>query len=244
MKITRFPNGYHVLAIEAMSLLPNGMLILPGETLRCWSGDEVGIPADTAARDVIPMEHPNQKKWKTVSAGGFRSVGIDEDGKLWAYGSNEFGQLGTGTGKIDKMPVQVEPSATWVYADAGWDYTVAVKTDGSLWSWGSNLHGQLGNGTVSECNSPVQVEPGSTWKSVSVFEYHTVAIRKDGSLWTWGKHRGVGTSGTGPVQIGSDTDWVLPFAGMHSNLAIKATKRHGSGLETGRAAMPPENCSK
>jgi len=63
---------------------------------------------------------------------------------------------------------------------------------------------------------------------VTAGHVHNVAIATDGTLWTWG-YNGRGQLGDGtitqrnrPVQICTDTDWVLVAAGGSSNLAIRA----------------------
>ena len=57
------------------------------------------------------------------------------EGSLWAWGNNDYGQLGDGTKTSRTNPVQIGQSFS--AAAAGSSKTVAVKSDGSLWVWGS-----------------------------------------------------------------------------------------------------------
>jgi alpha-tubulin suppressor-like RCC1 family protein len=92
------------------------------------------------------------------------SVSVDEytmviktDGSLWAWGLNEYGQLGDGT-NIDRLePVKIMDSAASV--SAGWYHAAAIKTDGSLLTWGFNGDGQLGDGTTIDRLKPGKIEP-------------------------------------------------------------------------------------
>jgi alpha-tubulin suppressor-like RCC1 family protein len=87
------------------------------------------------------------------------------DGTVWAWGYNFFGQLGDGTTTQRTTPVQV-PGLTGVIAVAGSSYhSLAVRNDGTVWAWGNNGYGQLGDGTSTQRTSPVQVSGLSWWAS-------------------------------------------------------------------------------
>ncbi len=162
-----------------------------------------------------------------VDCGWGHSVGIKNDGTLWAWGANRSGQLGDGTTDYRNSPVQVGIDIDWQSVSVGGDHTVAVKTDGTLWTWGANGGGQLGDGTTIYRNSPVQVGSDDThWQSVSAGSEHTVAIKADGTLWSWGANRSgqLGDDITDyrkiPDQVGSDT-WQSVSAGSEHTVAIK-----------------------
>ena len=61
---------------------------------------------------------------------------IKEDGTLWAWGNNEFGQIGDGTTINRDTPVQIGTDTDWANVAHGVGRTIAVKADGSVWSWG------------------------------------------------------------------------------------------------------------
>lgn len=86
---------------------------------------------------------------------GLRGVGNQKT--LWCWGSNEFGQLGTGQANSAQefTPVQVTTvktgnqessfSAGWRQISVGHTHSCAVQDDDSLWCWGANTYGQLGH---------------------------------------------------------------------------------------------------
>ena len=101
---------------------------------------------------------------------------------LWAWGSNQAGQLGTETQETstdlegNPIPYASQPLAVMedvVSASAGADFTVALKTDGTLWTWGGNDEGQLGTGTTEGSATPVQVLDQVT--AVVAGDYHVAA---------------------------------------------------------------------
>jgi len=91
-----------------------------------------------------------------VSAGGYHTCAIKQDGSLWCWGWNLSGQLGDGTNSDKFTPVQIMSSGVSSVALGGY-HTCAIKTDGSLWCWGLNSDGQLGDGTGTNRNTPVRV---------------------------------------------------------------------------------------
>ncbi|MCL2609750.1 MAG: hypothetical protein FWD94_07600, partial [Treponema sp.] len=132
------------------------------------------------------------QRWVSVSAGGSHTMGIKTDGSLWAWGNNNYGQLGNGAhgaGTIKNTPTAIAAGQRWVSVSAGGGHTMGIKPDGSLWAWGSNSTGQFGDGTTSGWYEPVATAFGQTWTSVSAGSWHTVGIKPDGSLWAWGSNK-------------------------------------------------------
>ena len=78
--------------------------------------------------------------------------------KLFSWGDNGSGQLGSGTLTDRSSPVQVGTLSNWTHIDCGDYHTLGIDyTYGNLWSWGSNVYGELGLGDNSSRSSPVQV---------------------------------------------------------------------------------------
>jgi hypothetical protein len=117
-----------------------------------------------------------------VAVGGDHTVAVKDDGSLWAWGWNLFGQLGDPALYLTSTPVQIGSDFSAVAA--GSFHTIALKRDGSLWAWGDNAHGQLGDGTTTAATSPAQI--GSGFAAIAAGGSHSFALKGDGSLWAWG----------------------------------------------------------
>lgn len=93
---------------------------------------------------------------KSVVAGKERqvSLAVGVDGTLWAWGTNEHGQLGNGTTTDSSIAVQASTITNVRFANVGGGFALAVvnsdaaATSGAPWSWGSDSNGQLGNGSL------------------------------------------------------------------------------------------------
>ncbi len=90
----------------------------------------------------------------SIAAGGNVSLawGMEAKGKdhyLWAWGSNRFGQLGSGNTDDSDLPVKVkfapqQKSDKVVAFAVGRQHVIVGSEKKELFSWGSNSNGQLG----------------------------------------------------------------------------------------------------
>jgi len=152
------------MAIEAGQLHSVGLKI--DGTLWTWGNNFDGQLGDGTYSSGTNRPQPilTNVTWRAISAGENHTVAIREDGRLWAWGLNNSGQLGIGSAIVHtNTPQQILPDATWLAVAAGGSHTIGLRTDGTLWAWGDNSSGQLGNGTSTSTNRPVQVLGGAVW---------------------------------------------------------------------------------
>ena len=130
--------------------------------------------------------------WASVSMGHNHFAAIKNDGSLWTWGDNRWGQLGDGRRTTSLVnanrgtPTRVGEDSDWASVSAGDRFVIAIKTDGSLWAWGENRSGKTGLGTArGDTLVPTRIGVGNDWAYVSAGVGHAVAIRRDGSLWAW-----------------------------------------------------------
>jgi alpha-tubulin suppressor-like RCC1 family protein len=69
--------------------------------LWCW-GDGVLVGADEEGDVVEPAEVEPGTRWRTVRVGHDQACGIRDDGTLWCWGRNRFGERGDGGGGRDR----------------------------------------------------------------------------------------------------------------------------------------------
>ena len=150
---------------------------------------------------------------------------------LYAWGSNNYGQLGDNTTVSKLSPVSVVGGFTdWVEVNANPRSTTGLRANGTIWTWGRNSFGNLGDNTTVSKLSPVSVVGGFTdWVQVDSAEGHTVGMRANGSAWAWGQGFGgrLGDNTTvdksSPVAVvGGFTDWIQVNAGGSHSVGLRA----------------------
>jgi alpha-tubulin suppressor-like RCC1 family protein len=129
----------------------------------CWGDNgagQLGL-ADTARRLVPTLVDPKglgRVKTNQILTGGMHTCALRDDSTLWCWGSNRFGQLGTGDTSPRQVPTQVAVDVAG--AATGGAHTCVIKLDGSVGCWGNNQYGQLGVSVGSQSVTAVTVMPG------------------------------------------------------------------------------------
>ncbi|MBH9971923.1 InlB B-repeat-containing protein [Bifidobacterium sp. W8109] len=176
-----------------------------------WGSNQYGQLGDgtitrrtTPVRVSKPVGAPTDFTFVQVSAGYWHSLAIGNDGNVYAWGDNRYGQLGNGTtGGYQTKPVRVQTPDRKTYPDLPADFTyvqvsgggnnsLAVGSDGNAYAWGLNQYGQLGNGTTTNRNTPVRVSNPAdtptdfTFVQVSGGAYYSLAVGNDDNVYAWG----------------------------------------------------------
>jgi alpha-tubulin suppressor-like RCC1 family protein len=120
-----------------------------------------------------------------VSAGGTFSLALAADGSVWAWGWNDYGQLGT-TGAASWKALRVPVVSGVSKVTAGWQFGMALTSNGEVWTWGDDRHGELGDGLPLQSRpTPKHVPVGYGMTDIAAGLYHALALRP-GSVWAWG----------------------------------------------------------
>ena len=178
-----------------------------------------------------------------LASGGEHSLALRiTDGKVWAWGDNDNGQLGIGNTDDQYTPQEVifqfQQGEKIVQIAAGGHHSLSLDDAGHVWSWGLNDEGQLGIESTNNESTPVQVKDSSGYSILENIIYiaagakHSLAVTEDGNVWAWGWNEDgqVGNGETGgpavlPVKVslinGTLVDMVS--AGDHHSLALTTT---------------------
>jgi alpha-tubulin suppressor-like RCC1 family protein len=177
------------------------------------------------------------------------TLAVKKDGTVWAWGSNDSGQLGTGSLDYDShsLPAQVlGPGGvgylTGITAVAtGESHSLALKSNGTVWAWGSNWSGALGNhvdssGYLIDSWFPIPISgpEGDGYltnvTAIAAGSVNSLALRGDGTVWVWGDNAygelGLVQSDYNahiiPTQVHGLTNIVGIAAGYSHYLALKS----------------------
>jgi|GEM_PF-6254960 len=229
----------------------HGLAIREDGSLWAWGSGTYGKLGTGNTRDTLKPTMVDagtgvHGKWKMVDAGLSHSLGLREDGSLWAWGYNTYGQLGIGSNVPDRLlvPTLVDEGTGWggkfVQISSTAHHNIAIKANGSVWGWGWNAYGNVGNGNQVNVAIPTVIDSGNgasgKWKYASAGYYHNVALRADSTIWGWGRnnHGQLANANTAvnvllPVMMDAGTSgnfgkWILIEAGQNHTLGIRANK--------------------
>lgn len=206
-------------------------------TLWTWGNNTYGQlgSGTTFNRDYV-TQNGTDVDWSFVNiTAGDHAVAIKNNGTLWAWGYNAYGELGTGDTISRSSPVQVGSATNWISAIAATGSggaTLALKSDGTLWAVGNNQLGQLGQGDTVNRSAFVQV-PG-TWSQFTTSLFSILGLATDGTIWSWG-YNATGELGQLDVvhrstktQIGTNTTWAALAAPQSATANFAATDTSGN----------------
>ncbi|WP_147443420.1 kelch-like protein [Corallococcus sp. AB011P] len=209
--------GYHSLALRQDG------------TFWAWGDNGYGQLGDgttTQRLTPVPVQVQGLTGVAALATGYNHSLAVKQDGTVWAWGSNAYGQLGDGTTTQRLTPVQVQGLTGVAALATGYYHSLALKQDGTVWAWGRNEYGQLGDGTVTNRPTPVQVQGLTGVAALAAGGFASLALKQDGTVWAWG-YNGNGELGDGtttnrptPVQVQGLTGVAALAAGGYHALAL------------------------
>lgn len=164
---------------------------------------------------------------KSVVANGSNAALLN-DGTVWTWGTNTYGQLGDGTTADRLAPVRVLQLEGVAAIAEGGHHCLALKSDGTVCAWGYNFYGGLGDGTRTDRHIPVQVTGMNGVTAIAAGLLRSVAVRSDGTVWRWGENSPIygdepmeNWLSTVPVQVTGLTDITNVVAGAYFDVALK-----------------------
>ncbi len=184
-----------------------------------------------------------------VLPGGVQAVAADQ-GVVWAWGYNNYGQLGNGANMVNSLtPAQTVNLSGVTKVRAGTNFSVALRDDGTVWTWGVNHLGQLGISSASEtcgagdtllpCSrTPLQVGGLSGVVTVAAGDRHALALKRDGTVWAWGynPYGQLGATSQETCEIANTnlpcSRTPLQVAGLSGVTAVGAGSRHSLAIKS------------
>lgn len=184
--------------------------------LESWGLNARGNLADgtTQGRNIPAPARGIDRPVVAVAAGLYHVLAIDDEGRMHAWGSNEYRQLGS----ADPAAMYAQPAlpngVRPLQIAAGSEYSLALGDDGWIYAWGSNEYGQLGLGTYAhtdrETPRRVALDPDAHPISISAGGSHALALDRDGSVHAWGS----GTSGAAATTLDTSIPQTVTIPGI------------------------------
>ena len=162
----------------------------------------------------IPTRIGTETDWTDISSGHSHTCGIRNDGELFCFGDNFYGQLGNGTNDDKNIPTRIGTETDWTHIVLGTYHTCGIRNDGELFCFGFNNVGQLGDGTNganTDKNTPTRAGVNSDWTHISSGGTYTCGIRNNNDLFCFGNNLS-GQLGDG-TNNNKNTPSSIPFCG-------------------------------
>jgi alpha-tubulin suppressor-like RCC1 family protein len=225
----------------------SGGVILDDGTLRCWGDAANGAlgngasPADRSTNFLTPAfpigTTGKPIKWERQ---GQDNIVLMDNGDVWVWGRNAYGELGVGNTSNVLVPTKVtalngvnivDVQLSKGYYNTGSNYgnhTLFLVDDGSLYACGHNGQGQLGIGNTISQSTP-QLLSKSDWVKIYAMGPagggFSAGIDTSGDLYMWG-YNARGQLGIGSTTNQSTPQLVNAFGGV---TVSKFSGAHGYG---------------
>ncbi|XP_050667406.1 probable E3 ubiquitin-protein ligase HERC4 isoform X2 [Leptidea sinapis] len=151
-----------------------------GSNLGAYAQDKPKIIKFLATRNVIQ-----------IACGSYHSIALTNNGELYAWGANSYGQCGLGTvSKKETTPKQITSliGVPIAFVACGSNHTFVLSKSGAVFGFGKNSHGQLGlQDRESRCY-PTHLKTLRSVKvcHISCGDDFTAFLTLDGGVFTCG----------------------------------------------------------
>ncbi|KFQ29210.1 X-linked retinitis pigmentosa GTPase regulator, partial [Merops nubicus] len=188
-----------------------------------------------------------------ISCGDEHTAIVTGNGKLYMFGSNNWGQLGLGSKNTVSKPTCVKalkPEKTKL-AVCGRNHTLVYTEKGNVYAAGGNNEGQLGLGDTEERTTFHLISFFTNQhkiKQLAAGSYTSAAVTEDGQLFVWGDNSEgqIGLADEACVSVPRQVDVGKPVSSIscgyyHSALVTGDGELYTFGEpENGKLGLLPE----
>ena len=198
----------HVVAIAAGGL--HSLALKNNGTVWAWGENDdgqLGEGTNNDAASPVQVKAFTLVRAVAIAAGDKHSLAVDGNGEVWAWGKNDFGQLGDSSIVNRSTPVKVKQLTSVTQVAAGATHSLARKSDGSVWAWGDRRHLQLGDAALPPSSwTPVRVQFGlpvtppqyiSDIVTIAAGGEHNLVLNTNSEMLAWGSDKYLESSGIG-----------------------------------------------
>ena len=188
--------------------------VMADDSLRFWGSAAYGPGANVSGlQGVVTIQPglPADRFIQQIAGAHFHVVVLLDDGSLWAWGGNDYGQFGDpelpgGATAAELTAFPREPIRQVATTSSG---TVVLYEDGSVWRSGIITPGRMDDFTVID-EPVIEYEAAKVEGLPPIAQVaangtgHVLALAQDGDLWAWG------ANAHGELGNGSTTDSATP----------------------------------
>jgi len=162
-------------------------------TVWAWGSNNFGLGTGSTEKRVLK---PSQVKGPggegylenvKAIANNNAILALKEDGTVWGWGQNSYGQLGADPSTYPTIayPVQIDGLSDISAISVGVLHCLALKKDGTVWAWGNGIFGLLGR-EIDSSYTPLKVEGLDNVVAIRIAGPSNLVLKNDGTVWAWG----------------------------------------------------------
>lgn len=197
-KLSPIISNFFLNSNKKISFIANGashvLVITTNEEVYGWGRNDMGQIGNITSEinpNPILIDFFKGKGADKISCGDIHSLVGLKTGEVYAFGSNERGQLGDGSTVTKNYPVLIKSNKNIFQISAGGFHSLAITSiDYEVISWGANDFGQLGDTTFINSNVPVNVDylKGKYVSKISAGSTHSMCLASN-EVYAWGDNR-------------------------------------------------------
>ena len=178
-----------------------------GEVYAFGSNRDGELGNGTTKTDAIPVKvlfPEDNTKIIQITAGSDFSIALDKDGQVWAWGKNNYGQMGQGDKGDDQLtPIKITIGDNEKIKSiaAGTGHILVLAESGDVYGWGNNFSSQVGYRGYQYRNSNYGWDSGiyTPTKILTNYENNPIEqvyaggnssyiLRADRKIYPWGMY--------------------------------------------------------
>jgi alpha-tubulin suppressor-like RCC1 family protein len=182
LNITVIKCGAH----HSLALTQSGGVYVWGSNYRgqIGCGDDFDKPMPTKVKAF------DEVKIKMISCGYTHSMALTENGYVYSWGYNEFGQLGIGNTINSNRPKHIQMKDIIIdKITCGDGHSLLLTNNGVVYAFGSNFFGQIGNGMKRyNIGTPIKLDHEKRFIDIASHWRADISIAQslDNKYYIWG----------------------------------------------------------
>jgi alpha-tubulin suppressor-like RCC1 family protein len=209
-----------------------GSIISTDGRVFMWGANYYGDIGDgTKERRLLPVEITQnfnleeEEQIIKIDFGESHTTALSSEGRVFAWGDNDYGQIGNGTFVNELLPIDItdnfvlSPEDKIIDIAIGAYHCAAISSLGEVFMWGDNENGKINDGSDDYFEFPTNItstfvlDMNETIVKMSLGLEHTMALSSEGKVFTWGANDagalGDGSTTRSSIPLDISTQFVL-----------------------------------
>lgn len=126
-----------------------------------------------------------------ISCGFYHSMALTEEGFVYSWGHNSYGQLGVGNNDNSCQPIRIDFGNNVLVQkiSCGFAHSLVLATDGIVYGFGYDQFGQIGCDIKLNQNIPIKVKSKTKFIEIATDFLSNISVAKSekGLCYVWGE---------------------------------------------------------